>query len=184
FDAKGMTDTLLTRLGANEIAYTPIAHPSLHPGRAAEISVAGLAVGVLGELHPVVAEQFGVAGRGRIAVAEIDLIAVLGTGINHLQARNISRSQPVEQDFAIVVDRDVPAESVRRAIATGAGALLVDARLFDIYRGPAIDPSKKSLAYRVTLAAPDRQLSENEIEKVRGRIEGQVKRQVKGSLRS
>jgi phenylalanyl-tRNA synthetase beta chain len=184
FDAKGVTDTLLTRLGANEIIYTPIDHPSLHPGRAAEISLSGRPVGILGELHPVVAEQFGIAGKGRIAVAEIDLVAVLEAGLINLQARNISRSQPVEQDFAIVVDEDAPAESVRRAIASGAGALLVDASLFDIYRGPAIEPGKKSLAYRVTLAAPDRQLSENEIEKVRGRIEGQVKRQVKGSLRS
>ena len=184
FDAKGITHTLLTRLGANEIAYKPIDHPSLHPGRAAEVSVADRAVGILGELHPVVAEQFGLAGRGRIALAEIDLVAVLESGVNSLQARNISRSQPVEQDFAIVVDQEVAAESVRRSIASGAGALLVEARLFDIYRGPAVDPGKKSLAYRVTLAAPDRQLSENEIERVRGRIEGQVKRQVKGSLRS
>jgi phenylalanyl-tRNA synthetase beta chain len=184
FDAKGVTDALLDGIGANEISYAPVDHPSLHPGRAAEISVGDRNVGIIGELHPLVAEQFGLAGRGRVAVAEIDLVELMNAGLVELQARNISRTQPVEQDFAIVVSEDVPADDVRRAIASGAGALLVNARLFDIYRGSAIAEGQKSLAFRVTLAAPDRQLDEREIERVRGRIEGQVKRQVRGSFRA
>jgi phenylalanyl-tRNA synthetase beta chain len=184
FDAKGATDTLLQRLGAADVTYAPIDHASLHPGRSAEISAAGVPVGIIGEIHPVVAAQFGISDHGRIAIAEIDLVALLETGLTELQARPISRSQPVDQDFAVVVDEDVPAENVRQAIASGAGFLLAGARLFDIYRGPAIAEGKKSLAYRVTFAAPDRQLREFEVEKLRNQIERQIKRQVHGSLRA
>jgi phenylalanyl-tRNA synthetase beta chain len=166
------------------VTYAPIDHPSLHPGRSAEISAAGVPVGIIGEAHPVVAAQFGISDHGRIAIAEIDLVALLETGLTELQARPISRSQPVDQDFAVVVDEDVPAENVRQAIASGAGFLLAGARLFDIYRGPAIAEGKKSLAYRVTFAAPDRQLREFEVEKLRNQIERQIKRQVHGSLRA
>ncbi|HEU5424785.1 MAG TPA: hypothetical protein VFU72_14665, partial [Nitrolancea sp.] len=63
-------------------------------------------------------------------------------------------------------------------------ALLAGVRLFDIYRGPAIPEGSKSLAFRVTLEAPDRQLEEREVERVRGRIEAQLKRRVKGALRT
>ncbi|HEX7103719.1 MAG TPA: phenylalanine--tRNA ligase subunit beta [Nitrolancea sp.] len=184
FDAKGATETLLQRLGAADVTYAPIDHPSLHPGRSAEISAAGVPVGIIGEVHPVVAAQFGISDHGRIAIAEIDLVALLETGLTQLQARPVSRSQPIDQDFAVVVDEDVPAENVRQAIAGGAGFLLVGARLFDIYRGPAIAEGKKSLAYRVTFAAPDRQLREFEVEKLRTQIERQIKKQVHGSLRA
>ena len=184
FDAKGATESLLQRLGAADVTYAPIEHPSLHPGRSAEISATGVPVGIIGEVHPVVAAQFGISEHGRIAIAEIDLVALLETGRTELQARPISRSQPVDQDFAVVVDEEVPAENVRRAIASGAGVLLAGARLFDIYRGPAIAEGKKSLAYRVTFAAPDRQLREFEIDKLRNQIERQIKKQVRGTLRA
>jgi phenylalanyl-tRNA synthetase beta chain len=184
FDAKGAVETLLERLGAADISYASIEHPTLHPGRAAEISAGGRAIGIVGEIHPVVASQFGISDHGRIAIAEIDLVSLLEGGLTVLQARPISRSQPVDQDFAVVVDEDVPAENVRRAIASAAGVLLASAHLFDIYRGPAIASGKKSLAYRVTFAAPDRQLQEYEVDRLRSQIERQIKRQVNGTLRA
>ncbi|MDI3339502.1 MAG: phenylalanine--tRNA ligase subunit beta [Sphaerobacter sp.] len=184
FDAKGVVDVLLPRLGAVDIAVRPIAHHSLHPGRAAEITVRGKPVGILGEVHPVVAEQFGIPAGQRVALAEIDLRAVFDTGLRDVELRPVSRYQSVEQDFAIVVDEAVPAEAVAEAIRSGAGPLATDVRLFDIYRGPAIPAGTKSLAYRVTLEAPDRPLSEKELERVRSRIEGQVKRRVGGALRT
>ncbi len=184
FDAKGATEVLLQRLGAADITFAPIEHPSLHPGRSAEISTAGVPIGIVGEVHPVVAAQFGINDRGRVAIAEIDLVTLLECGFTGLQARQISRSQPVDQDFAVVVDEDVPAENVRNAIASGGGFLLSHARLFDIYRGPAIADGKKSLAYRVTFAAPDRQLREDEVERLRKQIERQIKKQVNGTLRA
>ncbi len=184
FDVKGVIDEVLQRSGAPEISYEPIGHPSFHPGRAAEIRVSDTPVGVIGEIHPRVARHFGISDEGRIAVAEIDLVSLAETGLNDVRAQSVTRFPPVEQDFAIVVGEDIPADRVRSALAAGAGGLLSSVTLFDIYRGPAIDPGTKSLAFRVTLAAPDRQLAEREVDKVRGRIESQVKRQVGGKLRT
>lgn len=184
FDVKGVVDALLPRLGAVDIAVRPITHPSLHPGRAAEITVKGEPVGIIGEVHPVVAEQFGIPAGQRVAVAEIDLKALFDTGLSDVELRPVSRYQQVEQDFAVVVDEAVPADAVEAALRAGAGPLATSVRLFDIYRGPAIDAGKKSLAYRVTLSAPDRELSENEIQRIRGRIERQLARQVSGTLRA
>ncbi len=183
FDVKGLIDELLPRTGAVDVTYEPIAHPSLHPGRGAEIRVGQRPVGIVGELHPVVAAHFGIGDDGHVAIAELDLTTLRETGLTEVQARPISRFQPVEQDFAVVVDEGIPAERVRTALAAGAGGLLGGIELFDIYRGEAIEPGTKSLAYRVTLSAPDRQLEEREIERVRNRIETQLKRQVGGKLR-
>jgi phenylalanyl-tRNA synthetase beta chain len=182
FDIKGIIDALVQRIGVIEPAYRAITHPSLHPGRAAELTVRGRPVGVLGELHPAVIAQYGIASE-RVAVAEIDLPALLEAGVEPWQFQPVARFQPVEQDFAIVVDEHVPAADVAAAIQAGAGTLGTDVRLFDIYRGQALGPGKKSLAYRVTLVAPDRVLAEHEIERIRGKIESQVKRRVGGTLR-
>lgn len=182
FDIKGIIDALLQRIGVSEPAFRALTHPSLHPGRAAEIAVKGRLVGVLGELHPSVIAQYGIASE-RVAVAEIDLAALLEAGVEPWRFQPVARFQPVEQDFAIVVDEQVPAADVAAAIRAGAGVLGTDVRLFDIYRGEALGAGKKSLAYRVTLAAPDRALAEHEIERIRGKIEGQVKRRVGGTLR-
>jgi phenylalanyl-tRNA synthetase beta chain len=182
FDIKGVVDGLLQRIGAVEPCFRPIAHPSLHPGRAAEITVRGTPVGILGELHPIVAREYGIASE-RVAVAEIDLQSLLDGGLSPWQFRPVSRFQPLGQDFAVVVDERVPAAEVETAVRAGAGVLATDVRLFDIYRGEAIGPQSKSLAYRVTLSAPDRMLAEHEIERVRGRIAAQIERQVGGTLR-
>ncbi|HET9015939.1 MAG TPA: phenylalanine--tRNA ligase subunit beta, partial [Thermomicrobiaceae bacterium] len=184
FDVKGIVDTLLPRLGAEEIAYHPIAHPSLHPGRAAEVSVRGRPVGILGEVHPAVCEQFGIPEGQRVALAEVDLSTLFEVGLAMVEARPVPRFQPVEQDFAVVVDESTPAAAVAASIRAGAGFLASDIRLFDVYRGAAIGEGKKSLAYRVTLSAPDRTPAEHEVERVRGRIEAQLKRQVSGTLRA
>ncbi len=117
FDVKGLVDELLPRVGAVDVTYEPISHPSLHPGRGAEIRVGQHPVGIVGELHPVVAVQFGISDEGRIAVAEIDLATLYETDLRDVQAKPVSRFQPVEQDFAVVVDEEIPAERVR----SGAG---------------------------------------------------------------
>lgn len=183
FDIKGIIDALVQRIGVIEPAFRSITHPSLHPGRAAEVTVKGRAVGILGELHPSVIAQYGIASE-RVAVAEIDLPALIEGGIEPWRFQPVSRFQPIEQDFAIVVDEHVPAADVAVAIRAGVGVLGTDVRLFDIYRGQALGPGKKSLAYRVTLTAPDRALGEHEIERVRGRIATQIERRVGGTLRS
>lgn len=182
FDVKGVVELLLQRLGADSAAFEMTVHPSLHPGRAAAIVSRGEQIGVIGELHPKVAEHFDI--ESRVCVAEIDLRVFAETLNASWSASSVSRFQPVRQDFAIVVDETVTAADVEAALRSGAGPLAASIELFDIYRGQGIDADQKSLAFRVTLSAPDRQLAEYEIERIRGKIEQNVKKRVGGSLRA
>jgi phenylalanyl-tRNA synthetase beta chain len=182
FDAKGVVETLLERLGARDVQFKPVEHPTLHPRRAAAVERDGVQIGTLGELHPRVAERFGV--EGRVAVAEIDLESFHATLLENWSTAPVSRFQPVRQDFAVVVEEATPAAAVAAAIQGGTGPLGASIDVFDVYRDTNIGAGKKSLAFRVTLSAPDRQLSERELERIRERIEQTVQRRVGGVLRS
>lgn len=180
FDAKGALETLLTRLGAADAAFVAIEHPSLQPGRAAAIDLRGVQIGIVGEVHPKVAERFDIPGR--VAVAEIDLESFVPTLLETWTVQPVSRFQPTRRDFAIIVDEATPAADVRAVIAQAAAPLATDITLFDLYRGPGIPEGKKSLAFSVTLAARDRQLGEHEVERIRNQIEKGLRR-IGGALR-
>lgn len=182
FDVKGVVEFLLQRLGASDATFSKVAHPSLHPGRAAAIEYRGQHIGVIGELHPSVAQHFAIDTR--VAVAEIDLRIFAETLNESWSASSASRYQPIRQDFAILVDEQVTVADAEAALRSGAGPLASAVELFDVYRGSGIDENKKSLAFRVTLSAPDRQLAEHEIERIRNKIEQNVKKRVGGLLRA
>lgn len=182
FDAKGAVEVMLARVGGEAAVFEPVAHPSMHPGRCAAVCFNGTQIGILGEVHPEVAANFGV--EGRVAVAEIDLEPFYATLLGNWAVLPVSRFQPARQDFAVVVDEAVPAVQVRDAISEGARPLAGEITLFDIYRGQGVAEGRKSLAFRVTLSAPDRQLAEHEIERIRGRIEASLKKRVAGTLRT
>jgi phenylalanyl-tRNA synthetase beta chain len=182
FDIKGVVELLLERVGAAGSTFTRVQHPSMHPGRTAAICFEGTQIGIVGEVHPQVAGNFGV--QSRVCAAEIDLEVFADVLHRSLTARSISRFQPVRQDFAIVVDEPIPVSEVEAALRAGAGPLATAVEIFDIYRGQGVDEGKKSLAFRLTLSAPDRQLAEYEIERVRNRIERTLKKQVGGIIRT
>ncbi len=181
-DVKGAVEHLLTRLGGDAATFTAVEHPSLHPGRAAAVELDGVQIGVLGELHPRVAAHFGI--EQRVAVAEIDLVVFAERFNAPWNVQPVGRHQPIQQDFAVAVEEATPAATVQAALQKGAGPLATEITLFDIYRGENVDAGTKSLAYRVTFAAPDRQPAEHEIERARDRIERAVGREVGGTLRT
>ena len=183
FDLKGIIEALTCRLGASHLAFRPLAHPALHPGRSAGLFVGDEQIGLLGELRPDRADAFGI-GTPRVAVAEID-VERLRTAANPVPEEvRAPRFLPVEQDFAIVVAEATPADDVAAALRSGAGPLATGIVLFDIYRGPQIGADRKSLAYRVTFTAPDRALTDAELGKVRERIARMLRQKVGGDLRT
>jgi phenylalanyl-tRNA synthetase beta chain len=183
FDAKGVIDELLQRLGVTGTSWAKAMHPALHPGRTAAISIGDASVGVLGELRPALAEHAGIEDA-RVVVAELDLRALLEHAATTSTQVPVYRYLPVEQDFAIVVDADRPAAEVEAALLAGAGPLVTGAALFDGFTGEQIGAGNKSLAYRLTFTAPDRALTDAELEKVRKKIEKTLAKQVSGSLRA
>ncbi|MGE2834638.1 phenylalanine--tRNA ligase subunit beta [Mycobacterium sp. SMC-4] len=134
-----------------------------HPGRCAQVLIGDQIVGHAGQLHPAVVERSGLP-KGTCAV-ELDLDAV--PIVERLPVPSVSPFPAVFQDVALVVDDDVPAQSVIDAVRSGAGALLEDARLFDVYTGPQVGEGRKSLALALRFRAPDRTLTEDEASAVR-----------------
>ncbi|MBB3754469.1 phenylalanyl-tRNA synthetase beta chain [Mycolicibacterium sp. BK634] len=129
-----------------------------HPGRCAEVLVDGRVVGHAGQLHPAVIERCGLP-KGTCAV-ELDLDAVPMT--ETLPAPRVSPFPAVFQDVSLVVAGDVAAAAVVDAVRAGAGELLEDVALFDVYTGPQIGEDRKSLTLALRFRAPDRTLTEDE----------------------
>ncbi|CAN5691756.1 phenylalanine--tRNA ligase subunit beta [soil metagenome] len=183
FDLKGAVEEALTRLGAIGWSVEPAVHPSLHPGRSAKIVAGEQLLGWLGELRPDVARSLGF-DVPRVAIAEFSLDAALKLVPERAGERKVPRFLPVEQDFAVVVDSTVPAAEVESTLRMAAGPLASGFVLFDIFQGTQIGEGKKSLAYRITFTAPDRALTDDDLGKVRVKIEKSLKQRVGGILRA
>ncbi|HTF41428.1 MAG TPA: phenylalanine--tRNA ligase subunit beta [Propionibacteriaceae bacterium] len=136
-------------------------HPPWHPGRCAEFTLpSGATIGFAGELHPEVCAAFGLPSR--TAAAEIDLDALIAAAPASGDIPMISGFPVAKEDVALIVDNEVPAAAVERALRVGAGPLLESVWLFDVYTGPQIGEGKKSLAYALRFRAPDRTLTDAE----------------------
>lgn len=137
----------------------------MHPTRSATLSVGKDVVGAVGEIHPDVLDAFGVTER--VAWLEVDAGRLLAVVPKIAQWKATSRFPSTDLDLAFQVPDAVAAEKVDKAIRQAAGNLLVDLRLFDVYRGPGVDEGARSLAFRLRLQASDRTLTDAEIAAVR-----------------
>ncbi|KBZ62978.1 phenylalanyl-tRNA synthetase beta chain [Mycobacterium [tuberculosis] TKK-01-0051] len=129
-----------------------------HPGRCAEVLVGDTPVGYAGQLHPAVIERSGLP-KGTCAL-ELDLDAMPIAAA--LPAPRVSPFPAVFQDVSLVVAADVPAQAVADAVREGAGELLEDLQLFDVFTGPQIGEDRKSLTFALRFRAPDRTLTEDD----------------------
>ena len=130
-----------------------------HPGRCAAIKVGGIVVGYAGELHPQILKALGLPER--TCAMEMDVTALPFT--DNLPAPVLSSFPTLHQDIALVVGEDVPAETVRKTLEEGAGELLESVELFDVFRGEKLGAEKKSLAFKMFFRAPDRTLTDEEV---------------------
>ncbi|UQV59079.1 phenylalanine--tRNA ligase subunit beta [Corynebacterium pseudodiphtheriticum] len=134
-----------------------------HPGRCAQLSVAGTVVGHAGELHPQVVEALGLPAR--TCAMELNLSALPLD--ESFPAPRLSAFPALHQDLALVVDDEVPAETVRRVVESAAGDLLESVELFDVFRGEQLGAGKKSLAFNLVFRADDRTLTDDEVNEYR-----------------
>jgi phenylalanyl-tRNA synthetase beta chain len=186
FDLKGIIEAILPTLGLGGLAFARSDDPVFQPGRAAQVSANGAMLGVFGEVHPRVVDAFGLSGR--VMLAELDIEPVVATVAAHRgslrQLPVISRFPATENDFAVVVEDDVPAADVATVLSHAVGAVGQSIRLLDVYRGAPIPDGKKSLTFGVVLQAPDRSLTDAEVTKVRDRVAQAVAKRLKATLRA
>jgi phenylalanyl-tRNA synthetase beta chain len=159
----------------------PLGEP-FHPGRSARVLLAGSPVGVVGELHPRKASSLDI--EGRVAVAEIDLEPLREAASRAFRLHEVPRFPPIRRDLAFVLDDDVPAGAVQAALEAAAGELLDRSLLFDVVRGGAIADGRKSLAFALEFRAPDRTLTDEEVEPVVATIVERLRTELGAELRT
>jgi phenylalanyl-tRNA synthetase beta chain len=142
----------------------PGSHPSLHPGRTAEVRIGGRAIGHVGELAPGVARAFEIDGR--VAVAELDLDPLLDPPAPTL-ATSPSVFPHVDFDLSFLVDDELSARSLVETTSQAANGLVEQTRVFDEFKDETVGPDRKALAIRYRLRAPDRTLQQKEIGRIR-----------------
>jgi phenylalanyl-tRNA synthetase beta chain len=203
FDLKGVAELLLRTLQVPAYRFVAAAHPTFHPGRCAALEVAELLeaaipgegparslgetarwtpVGVLGEVHPEVAEGFEVPPRTYLM--ELDLERLYAGVPGWALHSAILRHPAATRDLAIVVDSATPAAEVEAIIRASGGPLLRDVRLFDLYTGEGVPAGKKSLAYTLTYQSSERTLTDTEIEAAQAAIVAALSKRLGATLRT
>ncbi len=165
YDLKGTVEAILKDIRAEDIHFDgSLGAPSdasYHPGRFATIWCGANQVGVMGQIHPNVAKNFGVDGELYCAELSFDSLYyhAMGAGPEYVP---LPRFPSVTRDIAVVCDEAITVGALEKAIRKGAKGLLKEAALFDIYRGKGIDEGKKSVAFNLVLRADDRSLTSEE----------------------
>ena len=134
--------------------------PGYHPGRSAKVLVGGNVVGVVGELHPDIAQENHLPRR--VGVFELNLDAIFALAPETVQAGEVNPMPAATQDVSLVVESSVPASALLKTLREGAGDLLEDIRLTDDYRGQGISDGKKSLTFALRFRAKDKTLTQAE----------------------
>jgi phenylalanyl-tRNA synthetase beta chain len=201
-DAKAVVELVAERLGLGPVRFAPDTRGvPFHPGRAARVTAAvgptggprplgyvmapgDVAItGHVAELHPSVAEGWELR-TPRILVAELAVAGLAGGTLDPARAQPLPRFQAVDRDLAVVVAEDVPGASVVDVARRAGGDLLREIRLFDVYRGAPLGAHEKSVAIRFMLQAPDRTLTDAEVDDVVGAITRALAAEVGGRIRA
>ncbi len=162
FTAKGMVEELLDRFGVKDWDIEACADDqSYHPGRCGKLSVGGDELGIVGELHPKVAENYGMDCR--VFGFTLDMETLFSRAQLEKTYAPLPKFPAVSRDLALVCGDAVPVKSLERAIRAGAGNLLENVKLFDVYKGEQIESGKKSVAFSVTLRSGDSTLTEEHV---------------------
>jgi phenylalanyl-tRNA synthetase beta chain len=137
-------------------------HPALHPGRAAEVLLNGVVVGVIGELHPKWVQSYDL-GTAPV-LFELDVAALVS--VEPLTAKPVSKLQVVRRDLALLVDECLSVATLQAAFANLKNPLLIASEVFDVYRGKGVPEGKKSLAFKMLMQDTHKTLTDEEVDAV------------------
>ena len=165
FTLKGELEAIFSGLRLKKASYSAERNnPSYHPGRCARVTIDGVDVGVLGQVHPLVAKNYGM--ESEVYCAEINFTKLLELQLPDATYTPLPKYPSVSRDLAIVCDEEVTVAQAEDVITAAAGKLLREIRLFDIYRGIGVPAGRKSMAFSLVLRADDRTLTDTESEAV------------------
>ena len=182
FTLKGELEGIFRALRMKKTEYTAEKNnPSYHPGRCARIAVDGEEIGVMGQVHPLVAKNYGIDAE--VYCAELNFTRMLSLMLPDPTYVPLPKYPAVSRDLALVCDEEVTVAQAEKIIADAAGKLLRDVQLFDIYRGVGVPAGKKSMAFSLELRADDRTLTDADSEAVTNKILAALAEKLNATLR-
>ena len=183
FQFKGVIEALCRELNIKDVQFAPEkSNPSYHPGRCANVLIGGAPAGVFGTIHPTVAGRYGLPGE--VLAAELRMNALFAAIDPAKLYHPLPKFPSSTRDIAVLVDDAVPAASMQAAIEQAAGAILESVKLFDVYKGKGIPEGKKSVAYSLSMRAPDRTLTDEECDKAMKNALAALEKSFGAALRS
>ena len=182
FTLKGEIEAIFKGLRIRKAEYTAEKqNPSYHPGRCASITVDGVCVGVMGQVHPLVVKNFGMDCE--VYCAELNLSALMDLRMPDPTYTPLPRYPAVTRDLALVCDEAITVAQVETVITEAAGKLLRSVKLFDIYRGTGVPEGKKSMAFSLELRADDRTLTDSDSDGVMNKVLSTLRDKLNAVLR-
>lgn len=167
YSIKGIAERLLDVCGIPDVSYEPCKGvsetfgeaPAFHPGRCAEVFAGGKAVGILGELHPETAENYGIGTK--VYAAKFNIPELFGL-TRQKKYKPLPKFPATMRDLAVVCDDDIPVAHLEKAISEGVGKILESVKLFDIYKGKQIADGKKSAAFSIVMRSAEGTLTDEQ----------------------
>jgi phenylalanyl-tRNA synthetase beta chain len=161
FTLKGELEAVFKGLNLPKASYVAVNNnPSYHPGRCAKVFVNGAEIGVLGQIHPLVANNYGVDTE--LYCAELSFEALFAARGADPEYQPLPKFPAVTRDIAVLVDNEITVGALEECIQGAAKGLLKEVKLFDIYKGANLPEGKKSVAFNLVLRADDRSLTAQE----------------------
>ena len=182
FSVKGELEAIQTGLRLPKASYTAVKdNPSFHPGRCAKVTVNGVDVGYLGQVHPLVAKNYGI--EAEVYCAEINFSALSEMVLPEPTYTPLPKYPTVSRDLSVLCDEAQTVAEVENVMISAGGKLLRGVKFFDIYRGTGVPAGKKSVSFALELRADDRTLTDTDSEGVVSKILAALKEKLGVTLR-
>ena len=176
FEIKGVCETILREMRVKDVRFeSEQNNPSYHPGRTAVIYSGEVRLGVVGQIHPLIAKNYGL---GETYVSQMDFNTIISCTADENKYKQLPRFPAITRDIAVVCDLSVTAGALSECIRKSGGKLLCDVKLFDVYTGNQVDSGKKSMAFSLTLRSDEQtltdELADEVIKNVLAELEAQL----------
>ena len=169
FTLKGQLEAVFAGLRVKKASYTAVNdNPTYHPGRCAKVTVDGVDLGYMGQIHPLVAKNYGMDVD--VYCVEINFTKLFDLRLPDVTYTPLPKYPGVNRDLSLICDEAVTVAQVEDVITAAGGKLLRGVKLFDIYRGTGVPEGKKSMAFSLELRADDRTLTDTDSEGVVSKV--------------
>ena len=181
YDAKGIIEELLANLRVTRYTVEAGTHYAMHPGKTALFKKGRDVIATVGEVHPAVLSAYGITKP--VYIFELDATTVMKYMAKDLKYKALPKYPATSRDLAMLVDVDVNAADIEKAMTKAAGQNLTQITLFDVYTGKQVEKGKKSLAFSLTFQSNDKTLTDAEIDPAIEKIVAKLQKDFNANLR-